>query len=154
MSDNQYQNSYQNNQNNQNAQSSYNQSSYNQNYNSQYTNQQYNGVPNQGYQQNPQYRAPSNQKPGPAITCMILGICSVSMWWVPFFTSIPCIVLGIVALVLAGKHKARLPRCKGFFVAGTVTGIIGIVLSSIYTIICLAAASQLGSLGRYYRYWY
>ncbi len=148
--DNQYQNSYQNNQNNQNNQNY--QSAYNNSYQNQQYNQQYNQAPYQGYQQNPRYKTPSNQKPGPAITCMVLGICSVSFWWIPFFSSIPCIIMGIVALVLAAKHRERLPRCKGFFVAGIVTGIIGIVLGSIYTILGCVWIAEIGSVSRIYRY--
>lgn len=72
---------------------------------------------------------------GKIITSMIMGICSVSMWWYPFIFSIPCIVFGIMALVLSkqcvGAPEKFLPMLK----AARITGIIGLILSILWTIL-------------------
>ncbi|MBR4342513.1 MAG: DUF4190 domain-containing protein [Lachnospiraceae bacterium] len=90
-------------------------------------------------------------KPGTGITSMIFGICSVSLWEVPFITSIPCIVFGIIALVLQKKRWITNPRFHGFYKAGKVTGIIGIIIASIYTLIYIFAV---GALATTLRRWY
>ena len=77
-------------------------------------------------------------KPGAAITSMVLGICSVSLWFSPFVTSIPCIIMGIVAVVLAGREEGKTdPKYRGFLKAGRITGIIGASVSGIYTLMFL-----------------
>lgn len=81
-------------------------------------------------------RQPVNRKPGAAITSMVLGICSVSLWWYPFITSIPCLIMGIVAVVLARRESGRTDvRYQSFLKAGRITGIIGIIISILYTLI-------------------
>lgn len=77
-----------------------------------------------------------NQKPGAAITCMVLGICSVSIWEALYITSIPCIILGIIAVCMASKQqKAGSTKYNGFLKAGKITGWLGIIISALYTII-------------------
>lgn len=78
------------------------------------------------------------RKPGAAITSMVLGICSVSLWWYPFLTSIPCIIMGIIAISMANKEQGRTdPKFHGFLKAGRITGIIGVIIASLYTLIIL-----------------
>ncbi|MCR5566678.1 MAG: DUF4190 domain-containing protein [Clostridiales bacterium] len=75
-------------------------------------------------------------KPGAAITSMVLGICSVSMWFYPFLTSIPCIIMGWIAVKLAKREAQRSdPKYMGFVKAGRVTGMIGLIISIAYTLI-------------------
>ena len=78
--------------------------------------------------------APVVNEKGKAITAMIMGICSVSMWWYPFIFSIPCIVFGCVALSLANSCQV-LPKFHPMLKAGKITGIIGLILSSLWTLI-------------------
>ena len=47
-----------------------------------------------GEEKAPEKDAYGYHKPGAAITAMVLGICSVSLWFYPFLTSIPCIIEG------------------------------------------------------------
>ena len=72
---------------------------------------------------------------GKIITSMIMGIVSVSIWWYPFIFSIPCIVFGIVALSLAGSCIDYPPKFAGMLKAARITGILGLIFSSIYTIL-------------------
>ena len=75
-------------------------------------------------------------RPGAAITAMVLGICSVSLCWYPIITSIPCLIMGIVAVVMAKKEQNRTePRYFGFLKAARITGVIGIVLSILCTVV-------------------
>ncbi|MBO2517821.1 MAG: hypothetical protein CW338_11240 [Clostridiales bacterium] len=79
---------------------------------------------------------PVKGKPGAAITCMILGICSVSIWESPFITSIPCLIMGIIAVTMANRlQESTDVRFHGFLKAGRITGIIGIIISALYTLI-------------------
>lgn len=88
-------------------------------------------------------------KPGTAITSMVLGICSVSLWFYPFITSIPCLIMGIVAVRLAAKEEGRIDRkYTGFLKAGRITGIIGIIISALYSILMAFVIGN--SLYRYY----
>ncbi len=76
------------------------------------------------------------RKPGAAITSMVLGICSVSLWFYPYIMSIPSLIMGIVAVVLANREQGRTdPKYQGFLKAGRITGIIGIIVSVLWTII-------------------
>lgn len=79
--------------------------------------------------------APAYFPKGKAITCMIMGIVSVSLWWYPFIFSIPCIVFGIVALVLAGGCANAPEKFAGMIKAGRITGIIGLILSILWTLL-------------------
>lgn len=74
---------------------------------------------------------------GKAITCMIMGIVSVSIGWYPIIFSIPCIVFGIVALVLANGCANAPAKFAGMIKAGRITGIIGLILSSLMTLLFL-----------------
>ena len=77
-------------------------------------------------------------KPGKAITAMVLGISSVSLWWYPFLTSIPCLIMGIIAVSLAKSAESTTdPKYGGFIKAARITGIIGIILSAVYTVVML-----------------
>ena len=71
---------------------------------------------------------------GKIITSMIMGICSVSMWWYPWIFSIPCIVFGIVALVLAGQCSGAPDKFLPMLKAARITGIIGLILSVLWTV--------------------
>ncbi len=87
------------------------------------------------------------RKPGRAITSMVLGISSVSLWFYPFLTSIPCLIMGIIAVKLASNSDGQTdPKYNGFLKAGKITGVIGIILSAVYTVVMLfavmAAVSQ------------
>ena len=74
-------------------------------------------------------------KPGRAITSMILGICSVSLWFYPFITSIPCMIMGFIAIRMANNADGRTdPKYTGFLKAGRITGIIGLIISALFTI--------------------
>ena len=85
-------------------------------------------------------------KPGAAITSMVLGICSVSLWFYPFISSIPCFIMGLVAVILARKEESRTDyRFHGFLKAGRITGVLGMILSVLYTIIILAMFMRLRS---------
>ena len=78
-------------------------------------------------------------KPGAAITSMVLGICSVSLWFYPFVTSIPCIIMGFIAIHLAKKEEGQVsPKCNGFLKAGRITGIIGVIISIVFTVLWTA----------------
>ncbi len=91
-------------------------------------------------------------KPGAAITSMVLGICSLSMWFYPFISSIPCIIMGIVAVRLAKSAESRTdPKHFGFLKAGRITGIIGIIISVLYTLIMTLIIVNAAN-GNYYRY--
>ncbi|MBR1709022.1 MAG: DUF4190 domain-containing protein [Clostridia bacterium] len=81
----------------------------------------------------------SRQGPKGAITSMVLGICSVSLWFYPFITSIPCMILGFVAIRLAKREEEHNSRFTGFIKAGKITGTIGLVISALYSIIMAAA---------------
>ena len=84
------------------------------------------------------------RKPGAAITSMVLGICSVSLWFYPFITSIPCIIMGWVALRLAKNEEGQVdPRYNGFLKAGRITGTIGMIISILYSIIMAAAIGNI-----------
>lgn len=83
-----------------------------------------------------QYQKMGYHRPGAAITSMVLGICSVSLWFYPFITSIPCIIMGFVALRIANNEDGRTdPKYNGFLKAGRITGTIGVIVSILYTII-------------------
>ena len=82
------------------------------------------------------YQEMGYHRPGAAITSMVLGICSVSLWFYPFITSIPCIIMGIAALRIANNEDGRTdPKYNGFLKAGRITGTIGVIVSILYTII-------------------
>lgn len=72
---------------------------------------------------------------GKIITSMIMGICSVSMWWYPFIFSIPCIVFGIVALSLSGQCAGAPDKFLPMLKTARITGIIGLILSVLWTIL-------------------
>ena len=79
------------------------------------------------------------RKPGAAITSMVLGISSVSMWWYPFLTSIPCIIMGWVAIKLARREEGEIdPKYNGFLKTGRITGTIGMIISVVYSLIMAA----------------
>ena len=78
-------------------------------------------------------------KPGKAITSMVLGICSVSVWEILYITSIPCIILGIIAVCMASSEQRNgSPRYYRFAKAGKITGLCGIIIAALYTIVMTA----------------
>ena len=80
---------------------------------------------------------------GKIITSMIMGILSVSMWWYPLIFSIPCVVFGIVALCLAASCGGAPEKYKGMVKAARITGIIGLILSSVWTILVFILMADL-----------
>lgn len=86
-----------------------------------------------------------------AIACMVLGIVSCALGWIPFF-SIVTLACGIVAIVLATKVNKQL-KAQGLkdnkVTAGLVTGIIGTCWSGIWTIVSFAGIAACGALN----YW-
>ena len=103
--------------------------------------------------------APVHQYPprGKMVTSMVMGIVSVSMWFYPFITSIPCIIFGIIALVLAGGCKGAPQNFRGMLKAARITGTIGIIISVLYTllyivIIAVLVAESSSPYSYYYYY--
>lgn len=84
------------------------------------------------------------------IAALVLGILSVVFSLITFFVfwwlAIVALILGILAIVFAVRAKKKEGTWKGAGVAGLVTGIIGLVLSSIslllfIILLALAAAA-------------
>ena len=77
--------------------------------------------------------------PGKAIASMVMGVCSVSLWFVPLFTSIPCMIVGFIAVRMAQKEEEKgYNRYNGFIRAGKITGTIGLIVSTLYSIFMAA----------------
>ncbi|HPX59034.1 MAG TPA: CCC motif membrane protein [Bacteroidales bacterium] len=83
-----------------------------------------------------------------SIAALVLGICSIVFGC--FFIGL---ILGIIGLVLAGKGKKlynenpELYTGYGMLKAGRITSIIGIILSSVYSVYWLIVVAILGSAG-------
>ena len=71
---------------------------------------------------------------GKAIASLVLGICAIVFWWVPFAG----LVLGIVGLVMASMSK-RFGFIGGIRSGGLVCSIIGTIFASFYTVFIMAA---------------
>lgn len=79
--------------------------------------------PPTGYQQ-PGGSAPAPARNGSAIGALICGICAILFSWVP----VVGIVLGVVAIVLAGKAVRAVGK-NGQATGGKVCGIVGLIVS-------------------------
>ena len=85
----------------------------------------YQGAP--GYQQGPGYYGQPQPPRGLSITSMVLGIVGVffSLFYgLGLFPSIAALITSLLA-------RTRQPQGRGFWMAGLITGIVGIVLSLI-----------------------
>lgn len=82
------------------------------------------------------------EKPSQAwgITALVTSIASIILIFAPYF-GLP---LAIVAVVAGSKQKKIEPNGMG--VAGTVIGIIGIILNAIMALILLLAISIVGMM--------
>ena len=89
----------------------------------------------------PLYEKPLDAHPnmrGKAITAMVFGICSVTFWFYPFLTSIPCIVFGILGISLGTSCIGYLsPNFDPMIKAARITGTIGLIISILYTLLFL-----------------
>ena len=108
---------------------------------------------NYGYPSSPaqpaSYQRTDNR--GKAITSMVLGIISICICWYPFITSIPCLIIGIVAVALSSSARQNLlPQHMGMATAGKVTGIIGIILSALMTLAGIFVFNSLSNVNYYY----
>ncbi|MQA34211.1 hypothetical protein [Modestobacter roseus] len=93
-----------------------------------------------------QHRAtPGNQQQnGLATAGMICGIIAAATFWVPFLYLLSSFVLGIVAVVLSHKGRARAAQGAGgagFALTGLICGYAGIALSVASGVIGALAAS-------------
>jgi hypothetical protein len=94
----------------------------------------------------PPHGLPVQNPPG-AVGSLVCGIVSIVVGWFP----IAGIVLGIIAIVLAGKaKKAAIAQPTvyvqgGMRVAGLVCGIIGLVWCSIVTIMWIFVAGAIAT---------
>ena len=88
----------------------------------------------------PGYQPVARPTNGLSIASLVLGICSIVLWW--FFGL--GIVLGILAVVFGVKARRRTPN--GMATAGLVTGIIGLSLSVLFVVlVVISAASDVSS---------
>ncbi|HET9600718.1 MAG TPA: DUF4190 domain-containing protein [Acidimicrobiales bacterium] len=83
----------------------------------------------------PGYHPAGRSTSGLSIASMVLGICSIVLWW--FFGL--GIVLGILAVVFGVKERRRAPN--GLATAGLVTGIIGLSLSVLFVVFVVISAT-------------
>jgi hypothetical protein len=79
--------------------------------------------------------APPPQQKGMSVASLVLGICS---FFFLFLTAIPAIIIGHIALNRANKSPAAYGG-RGMAIAGLVLGYVGMVLSLVAGIACLAA---------------
>ncbi len=63
------------------------------------------------------------------ITALVCGIVSIVMCWVPLIG----LVSAIIGIVFGSKGMKKV-QGKGMAIAGLVTGIIGLILSVLYTV--------------------
>lgn len=79
-----------------------------------------------------------------AIASLVLGIVSLALcWtgWIGIITGLVALVLGIIGLIKLKKADDQ--SKKGKFIAGTVTGAIGLIISIIIIVVALMAANAL-----------
>jgi hypothetical protein len=81
-----------------------------------------------------QFERPPDTGDGKSVASMVVGICSI------VFAALFGIglILGIIAVALGG----RLRRLNGMAMAGFVSGILGIVFSSVWWIIAIAVVTS------------
>jgi hypothetical protein len=85
------------------------------------------------------YQLPAD---GLGIASMVLGICAVIFWWIPIVGLVVAVVA--VPLAVVGLRRTMAPathRLKGFSITGLVTGLVGLGLSSFWTVAIFAAAA-------------
>ena len=84
---------------------------------------------------------------------MIMGIIAMVLFWVPILSFI-CFGLGIAATIVSAKgmKAANEGRAggKGMGIAGLVTGILGTILSLIYSIFWIWWANEVSKYSSYY----
>lgn len=92
----------------------------------------------------------NKQKLPNSVGALVLGILSIVF---AFCYSIPGLIMGIIAIVLAKKAQKLYDEAPekydspGNAKAGKITGIIGVVLSSIYLVVLIIILATVGSLG-------
>lgn len=69
-------------------------------------------------------KMPRQEKKGLSIASMVLGICSIVLWFIGFVPAVLAVIFGGIGL----KRGVG----KGFAIAGLVTGIVGLVVSAIF----------------------
>ena len=79
-----------------------------------------------------------------AVTSMVLGIVAVVLWFFSF-AAVVSVVLGIIGLVYANKAKTEGFR-GGFYTAGFVLSLIGLIGGAIVVIVSIIAIGLIGSV--------
>ena len=78
---------------------------------------------------------------------MIMGIISMILFWVPILSFI-CFGLGIAAIIVSSKGMKAANEgragAKGMGIAGLITGILGTLLSLVYSIFWIWWMSEFG----------
>ncbi len=76
-------------------------------------------------------------------TALALGIAAIVLFWVPFVGAL----LGVAAIVFATRGRRRVHRGEannnGVAVAGLATGIVGVVLGTIFTMVVMYFATEI-----------
>ena len=73
----------------------------------------------------------NKEKNGLGIASLVLGISSITFWWVPFLG----LASGIIGIVCSAKQRKS--HSNGIATGGLVTSIIGVVISAIYNFLIL-----------------
>ena len=81
----------------------------------------------------------SNNRTGFAVASLVLSLCSVVLFWIPFILSVPGLIFGILGL--------KSPSYKGLAIAGIV---ISSIVLFIWVIILFIAILTAGFAGAYY----
>ena len=79
-----------------------------------------------------------------AVTSMVLGIVAVVLWFFSF-AAVVSVELGIIGLVYANKAKTEGFR-GGFYTAGFVLSLIGLIGGAIVVIVSIIAIGLIGSV--------
>ena len=87
----------------------------------------------------------NNKSNGYGVASMTLGILSILFSWLPFISAL-ALIAGVLAIIFAVMQKKAAPNSMA--TAGLVTGIIGLIFSTLWTILYLAAAVS-GSASTY-----
>ncbi len=101
------------------------------------------GAPAQGPPYGSPYGAPVGKRNGFGTAALVLGILSLVLCWVP----VVGLVIGVLAIVFAVLGRKRAGRREadngGMAIAGLVTGIIGLILSVIFTSILIFLSDEI-----------
>ncbi len=84
---------------------------------------------------------------GAAVASMVLGIVSLVFCWWLFFLGLPCGVVGLILGIVGKKQMDAARQPSGMAVGGLIMSIVGIVVSMIYVVTCIAACSTVSSYG-------